>query len=67
MRRSDPYLKHTETCPFGNGMRLVSKTLCTSRSHYENILAVRLQELDPFVCSSNGEVRKFATHVSRFP
>jgi len=67
MQRSDPFLRHTETGPSGKGVRLVSTQLCTSRSHYENILAVRLQELDPFVNPSNGEVRKFATHTSRFP
>lgn len=29
--------------------RVISKQLCTSRVHYENILAKRLEEMDPFV------------------
>lgn len=29
--------------------RVVSKQLCTSPAHYENILRSRLAEMDPFV------------------
>lgn len=65
---NDPYLKYTEVHPKDHSIRLVSKMLCTSRSHYENILAVRLQELDPFVIPSNGEIRKFIPNMcERFP